>query len=91
MTKRRRDDLTLHPTGLVHARTLFEARGATPEDMDTLDHEAERIRSEARRAELLAAAWKRESSATAKAGRNQPIHGSQWRIGSAVLRSRESP
>jgi hypothetical protein len=28
----------LHLTGLVHARALFEARGATPEDMDTLDH-----------------------------------------------------
>jgi hypothetical protein len=42
MIKRRRDDLTLHLTGLVHARALFEARGATPEDMDTLDH---RLRS----------------------------------------------
>jgi hypothetical protein len=39
MIKRRRDDLTLHLTGLVHARALFEARGATREDMDTLDHE----------------------------------------------------
>jgi hypothetical protein len=38
MIKRRRDDLTLQLTGLVHARALFEARGATPEDMDTLDH-----------------------------------------------------
>jgi hypothetical protein len=45
MIKRRRDDLTLHLTGLVHARALFEARGATP-DMDTLDHETEGIRSE---------------------------------------------
>ena len=41
MIKRRRDDLTLHLTGLVHARALFEARGATPEDMDALDHETE--------------------------------------------------
>jgi hypothetical protein len=29
--------------------------------------------------------------ATAKAGRNQHIHGCPWKIGSAVLRSRESP
>ena len=27
MIKRRHDDLTLHPTGLMHARALFEARG----------------------------------------------------------------
>jgi monoterpene epsilon-lactone hydrolase len=46
MIRRRRDDLTLHLPGLVHARALFEARGATPEDMDTLDHETERIRSD---------------------------------------------
>jgi hypothetical protein len=38
MIKRRRDDLTSHLTGLVHARVLFEARGATPENMDTLEH-----------------------------------------------------
>jgi hypothetical protein len=31
--KRRRDDLTFHLAGLVHARALFEARGATPEDI----------------------------------------------------------
>ena len=46
MIKRRRDDLTLHLTGLVHARALFEARGATPEDMGALDHEIEPIHSE---------------------------------------------
>jgi hypothetical protein len=51
MIKRQRDDLTLHLTGLVHARALFEARGATPEDMDTLDHETERIRSKLRLSE----------------------------------------
>jgi hypothetical protein len=34
MIKRRRDDRTLHLTGLVHARALFEARGATPEGME---------------------------------------------------------
>jgi nicotinamidase-related amidase len=32
-----------------------------------------------------------QSRATAKAGRNQHIHGCPWKIGSAVLRSRESP
>jgi quinol monooxygenase YgiN len=53
MIKRRRDDLTLHLTGLVHARALFEARGATPEDTDTLDHETEPIRSE-----LARLSWK---------------------------------
>jgi hypothetical protein len=31
------------------------------------------------------------SRATAEAGRNQHIHGCPWKIGSAVLRSRESP
>jgi len=54
MIKRRRDDLTLHLAGLVHAR--FEARGARREDMDTLDHEAERIRSELARLRCSAAA-----------------------------------
>ena len=33
MIKRRRGDLTLHLTGLVHARDLFEALGATPEEL----------------------------------------------------------
>ena len=32
-----------------------------------------------------------QSRAMAKAGRNQHIHGCPWKIGSAVLRSRESP
>ena len=32
-----------------------------------------------------------QSRATANAGRNQHIHGCPWKIGSAVLRSRESP
>ena len=66
MIKRRRDDLTLRLTGLVHARTFFEARGATPEDTDTLDHQTERIRSELARLSCKAAAWKRGSSTTAK-------------------------
>jgi hypothetical protein len=39
MIKRRRDGLTLHPHGLVAACALLEARAATPEEMDTLDHE----------------------------------------------------
>jgi hypothetical protein len=32
-----------------------------------------------------------QSKATAKAGRNQHIHGCPWKIGSEVLRSREPP
>jgi hypothetical protein len=32
-----------------------------------------------------------QSKATVKAARNQHIHACQWSIGSAVLRSRESP
>jgi len=32
-----------------------------------------------------------QSRATAKAVRNQHIHGCPWKFGSAVLRSRESP
>jgi len=46
MINRRRDDLSLYLTGLVHARALFEARGATPEEIDTLDHETKPIRGE---------------------------------------------
>jgi hypothetical protein len=34
MLKRRPDDVRWHSTGLVHARALFEPRGATPEGMD---------------------------------------------------------
>jgi hypothetical protein len=52
MIKRRRDDLTSHLTGLAHARARCEARGATPEDMDTLDHELAADRKRARQVAL---------------------------------------
>jgi hypothetical protein len=68
MIKRRRDDLTLHLTGLVHARALFDARGATPEDMDTLDHETERIRSELARLSCKAAAYEARRTGAPRRG-----------------------